>query len=452
MAPSEQSRRRPRGSVTWLPSGSARVKVYAGIDQLTGQKLWLRETVQARASRRETEKEADRVRTRLLNQVDERRSPRTEATVNDLLDRWLDVVDIDVKTRAGYVGKIQKHIRPTLGRQQVGRVRADSIEGLYAQLRRCRDHCHGARFIQHRTTVDHQCDEHSARRKCAKGLSGDPTTDCRWCDRRCQDHQCRPLSAASIRVIHAILSGSFGRAVRWGWVAISPVDQTEPPATPRPNPDPPTAAEAAALLNEAWQSDIDWGTMIWLLMTTGSRRGEVCGLRWSRLDLDNAVTIFKRSTGQIGGQMWEKDTKTHQDRRVTLDSEIVEALREHRARCEERAAMLGTDVRRDGYVFSPSPDGSAPTKPDTVTQRYGRLAARLGLKTHLHCLRHYSATELIAAGVDVRTVAGRLGHAGGGSTTLRTYTAFVQEADQRAAAALATRRVRPSGRSAPMTD
>jgi len=85
-------------------------------------------------------------------------------------------------------------------------------------------------------------------------------------------------------------------------------------------------------------------------------------------------------------------------------------------------------------------DGSTMTHPDSVTQRYGRLARRVGVDTHLHCLRHYSATELIAAGVDIRTVAGRLGHAGGGSTTLRTYTAFVHEADQRAATALANRR------------
>ena len=67
------------------------------------------------------------------------------------------------------------------------------------------------------------------------------------------------------------------------------------------------------------------------------------------------------------------------------------------------------------------------TNTDTLIQRYGRLAKRLGLSTHLHSLRHCSATELVAAGVDVRTVAGRLGHPGGGSTTLRTYSAFVLE-------------------------
>jgi integrase len=64
---------------------------------------------------------------------------------------------------------------------------------------------------------------------------------------------------------------------------------------------------------------------------------------------------------------------------------------------------------------------------------------RIGIDTHLHNLRHYSATELITAGVDIRTVAGRLGHSGGGTTTLRVYAPWVAEADQRAATKLASR-------------
>jgi integrase len=149
--------------------------------------------------------------------------------------------------------------------------------------------------------------------------------------------------------------------------------------------------------------------------------------------------MFDRSIGQIGGQTWEKDTKTHQNRRVTLDRETVEILRDHRQRCDDRAAALGVTVRSDGFVFSLAPDCSTWLKPTSISQRYRRLVNRLGIDTHLHCLRHYSATELIAAGVDPRTVAGRLGHAGGGATTLRVYSAWVAEADQRAAAALAAR-------------
>lgn len=125
------------------------------------------------------------------------------------------------------------------------------------------------------------------------------------------------------------------------------------------------------------------------------------------------VCIFRASIGQIAGERWEKDTKTHQHRRVTLDAELVDVLRAHRARCDERAALVDAKIRRDGFVFSREVDCSTMLHPDSVTQRYGRLAHRVGIDTHLHCLRHYSATELIAAGVDIRTVAGRLGHAGG---------------------------------------
>jgi len=91
------------------------------------------------------------------------------------------------------------------------------------------------------------------------------------------------------------------------------------------------------------------------------------------------------------------------------------------------------------FVFSNSPDSSTALLPSTVTQRYRRVALRAGLRsTRLHALRHYSATELLTAGVDLRTVAGRLGHGSGGGTTLRFYAAWVEAADQGAADAMAT--------------
>ncbi len=93
--------------------------------------------------------------------------------------------------------------------------------------------------------------------------------------------------------------------------------------------------------------------------------------------------------------------------RVALDPETVEVLSEHQARCQTRAAELGVELAADTFVFSGAPDGSTYLTPGALTQRYNRLAERLGINTNLHKLRHYSATELISAGVDVRTVAGR---------------------------------------------
>ena len=84
-----------------------------------------------------------------------------------------------------------------------------------------------------------------------------------------------------------------------------------------------------------------------------------------------------------------------------------------------------------------------PCDPSGVTHRYARMCAELGIDSHLHALRHYSATELLTAGVDLRTVAGRLGHGGGGATTLRVYAAWVGESDRRAAQLLGERLRRP---------
>ncbi|SHK38731.1 Phage integrase family protein [Pseudonocardia thermophila] len=165
-------------------------------------------------------------------------------------------------------------------------------------------------------------------------------------------------------------------------------------------------------------------------------------MRWSAVQLEaGRETIWLRHGIRKDGRGgWEEAAlKTHQQRRIALDSETAAALLEHRERCERRAAALGTVLRPDAFVFSDAADGSTFPVPDTVSQRFERMVRRLGLRTTLHKLRHYSATELILAGVDVRTVAGRLGHAGGGTTTLKTYTAWVSEADQRAAAGWSTR-------------
>jgi integrase len=170
--------------------------------------------------------------------VDERRNPRTRATLNQLLDRWLEVLDVEPSTRRGYVLKIDKHVRPMLGGVQVGRIDAELLETFYARLRKCRDHCDGRRYMQHRTERPHECDD------------------------RCRRHECKGLAASTIRQVHWILSGAFERAVRWKWIALNPAEQADKPALPHPDPRPPSVAEAARLVTDAWR-DPDWGTFVW---------------------------------------------------------------------------------------------------------------------------------------------------------------------------------------------
>jgi len=247
---------------------------------------------------------------------------------------------------------------------------------------------------------------------------------------------CRPLSTASIRKIHLCLPGALTRAVRWHWIAVNPLDAAEPPRGVTHNPHPPSPQQAAAIATAAFAMDLWWGVLVWLAMTTGARRGELCALRWNDVDLDRAALTVRSAIAQEGSQTWEKDTKTHQQRRIALDKTTVGLLSAYRRECDEVAAALGVEIDTSKCLFSPAPDHSTWVTPSSASQRYARMCTRLGWDMNIHELRHYSATELISAGVDVRTVAGRLGHGGGGTTTLRTYAAWVAEADQRAAGTL----------------
>ncbi len=112
MPPRSRTTGRQRGQIEALPSGSLRVKVYTGTAPITGRRHDLTETIPAGPG---AEREAKKALTRLLSQVDERRNPRTRATLNQLLDRWLDVAELEPTTRSGYVRKLDKHVRPVLG-------------------------------------------------------------------------------------------------------------------------------------------------------------------------------------------------------------------------------------------------------------------------------------------------------------------------------------------------
>ena len=133
------------------------------------------------------------------------------------------------------------------------------------------------------------------------------------------------------------------------------------------------------------------------------------------------------------GQHIEKAPKDGEGRVLSLDLLTCELFQERFQRRRAEAQALGVQVPEDAFAFSPDPAGREPWNPDTMTHRYRRYARRVGITSSLKELRHYSATQLLSAGTDLNTVAGRLGHAEG-STTLKFYAQFTRLADQRAAA------------------
>ena len=168
------------------------------------------------------------------------------------------------------------------------------------------------------------------------------------------------------------------------------------------------------------------------------------GVGWKQLRLRHlgrrcrrGVAISRTVVASTSGLV-EKPTKTHQLRRVAIGESTAAVLRAHRSRCVEIAVQCEVPLGDDAFVFSSDAEGCRCWHPDSASRRFRQLADRLGLRrVRLHDLRHYVASQLLAGGVDVRTVAGRLGHRDA-STTLNVYSHFLPEADQRAADLLAS--------------
>ncbi len=307
----------------------------------------------------------------------------SDATVGELVEQWLELrrEALSLTTYEAYLGKARFRLIPGLGSIAVRKLTVRDIDVFYRSLRE------------------------------------------------------EKLAASTIRQIHNILAGSLDQAVRWGWRSDNPARWATLPTARQAEVRPPAPAEVLAAIEGA---DPEFAVFIRVAAAAGSRRGEVGALRWPAVDLEAGELVISKALIESNTRViYEKDTKTHQARRIALDAGTVAALRAWREECDRRAALCGVAVLRDGYVFSAQPDGSEPWRPYHWTSAWRRLRDRAGIdkSVRLHDLRHFAATRLLDAGVPVKTVSGRLGHARP-ATTLNIYAHFVPATDRLAADAM----------------
>jgi integrase/predicted nucleotidyltransferase len=231
----------------------------------------------------------------------------------------------------------------------------------------------------------------------------------------------------AIRGRHSVLRAALAQALRWEWVGSNAASQAvlrQPKRQPR---DAMTADDVRAVIAAAHELDSAAGVALRLAAVAGLRRAELAALQWTdlvgnELTVDSSATIVRRD-----GESWVDDvaTKTGNRRVVSLDSATVDAIEELRVEREPVSP----------YLFS---ETTGPANPDRIGWWWSRARETSGIarKWRLHDLRHWTATTAISSGHDVRSVAGRLGHANP-AMTLRVYAHAVEGADQALASSLA---------------
>lgn len=218
-----------------------------------------------------------------------------------------------------------------------------------------------------------------------------------------------------VRRAGTVLSRSLDRARKHGLIDHNPAKDATRPKTVRRKPHSPSKDDVGALIAHVAAADPEMADAVLIAAATGVRMGELLGLQWSDVDLDREVihVACAVTDGGPGVGVLRKPTKRSDWRDVPLAAAAVASFDRQRRRCAE---LFREPPTPGCYVF-PSRSGlDLPCRPDTFGDRFA--AARGDHRvTFLH-LRHFTATTMLDAGEDYRTVADILGNS---ETTLRLH-------------------------------
>lgn len=237
------------------------------------------------------------------------------------------------------------------------------------------------------------------------------------------------MTASNVIKLNRLLSAAFSRALKYAWISSNPCKGASKPRTQTPEVTPPTVEQVQALISEAVFANKDLAVALRVSAQTGVRRGELVALKWS--DLTGDRLGIRRSIVESKGEILISDTKTHSrgHRTISLDAKTVAQLET----LQVEQAAIADDHLLPAPVWMFSHDaGVTAWRPEYVTTAFQRLNKTLKLSVRLHDLRHFHATQLLSAGVDVTTVSRRLGHSKV-SMTLDTYSHWLPSRDRDAA-------------------
>jgi integrase len=346
-----------------------------------------------------TRKEAQSQLAEIVRSVDRGEYADSKVTLGAWLATWLEEVVKSVRrasTYDGYKAIVTKHLTPALGHHRLQMLRPGHLETYY------------------------------------RGAT---------------------LAGATLQVHHGILSSALRYAVRQGHVTRNVASLVDGKPRVKGNREEAqkhcwTAEEGRRFLEAAKQCGDQLAAFFALALDSGMRRGELCGLRWTDVDLDGGTVRVDRTLlrNKRGAEPVFGPTKTGAPRTINVGAETIRLLREHKRKQAELHMRNRTTYHDLGLVFAKE-WGDLHGREDSLglplqaNNIGGREMARVlkaapGLRRiKFHGLRHTCATLLLGAGEPVHVVAARLGHRNP-TVTLTIYAHALPGMQQQAARTL----------------
>jgi integrase len=386
------------GTVQHLGGDRYRLFFSVGRDPVTGKPKRKTPTIRATSARD--------ARQQLAKLASAEQGRRDAETLGAVIAEYLELAatnGMSPTTKAENEGAVARYITPHLLGMRLRDLTARHLDQLYAHLLRRGGVCNRRGLDEH----------------------GDP--------KRCKKTPCKhgggdPLAPATVDRLHTVIEAALSQAVRWDYIAVNVARKTRPIEVVTDEVEVPPSEDLVVLLAALDEltldgHGIDGGSplpdFVALDLATGCRPGELCALRWSAVDLDRTdgdgnrygvITVAKSITRARGGAV-EKSTKNNRVRRFTISAEVVELLEARRARWREAALAAGIPLE-DMVVFPSKKRPERPWRPDSIGKELRRIRDAHGLSKLItfRNLRHLCASLLAAEGVDVVTVAKRMGH------------------------------------------
>ncbi|MCO5384421.1 MAG: site-specific integrase [Desulfitobacterium hafniense] len=249
-------------------------------------------------------------------------------------------------------------------------------------------------------------------------------------DGRREPGEAKKLSEQTIRHHHRVIHAIFEKAIKWGvYKGTNPAKHVDAPKIERKKAKCYDMEQVGAMLKALEKEELKYQATIMIALTTGARMGEIMGLEWQDIGFDNKTIEIRQASQYLSNKgTFTKTTKNETSKRkISVNESLLKLIKKYQADQQQRGFLCQTNnrlfVRWDG---TPDPTYSLAHWFPGFIKRH-KLPA-----LNFHGLRHTSATFLISQGMDIGTIAGRLGHSTS-VTTQNIYSHFLQSKDQQAA-------------------